>query len=120
MARGAPRPAHAPAAVPTVAVPAVGVGVRALDGPRAPPRRPAHRPSRGGMVSVAALGGARAHVAAHPPVQEPEGGRHDVPDVGQAQQHERDAQDRVEYRHHLARLRLRRDVPVPSCRDETD
>jgi hypothetical protein len=38
--------------------------------------------------------------------------RHDVPDVGEAQQHERDAKDGVEDGHHFAPVRLGGDVAV--------
>ncbi|GBP53906.1 hypothetical protein EVAR_96584_1 [Eumeta japonica] len=61
---------------------------------------------------------ARAHVAAGAPVQEAERRCQDVPDVGQAQQHQRNAHDRVQDRHHLAGLRLGCDVSVPCQQSE--
>jgi len=54
-----------------------------------------------------------AHEAAHAPVQESEALGHHVADVGQAQQHQRDARDGVQDGRHFAHLGFWRDVPVP-------
>lgn len=53
-----------------------------------------------------------ARVATHFPVEEPERVRHDVADVRQAQQHQRYADDGVEYGDDLAVQRFRSDVTV--------
>lgn len=45
-------------------------------------------------------------------VEEFEAVRQDVSDVGQAEKHQRNAHDRVQYGHHLALGRLGSDVPV--------
>lgn len=44
----------------------------------------------------------RAKVAAHAPVQEAERGGHHVADIREAEQHQGNAKNRVEYRHHFA------------------
>jgi hypothetical protein len=58
------------------------------------------------------LGFLGAKVAAHSPVEEPERGGHDVADVGQAEEHQGDAQDGVEDGDDLAPLGLGGDVAV--------
>ena len=57
-------------------------------------------------------------VAADPPVAEPEGVCHGVPDVGPADDRDRDAHDGVEYRHDLPHRRLGGNVPVTCGRFE--
>lgn len=57
-----------------------------------------------------------ARVTAHLPVEEPERVGHYVTDVGQAQQHQWYADDRVEYRGYFPVQGFRRDVPV-TCGD---
>ena len=54
-------------------------------------------------------------IAADPPVAEPEGVGHGVPDVGPADDGDGDTHDGVEYRHDLPHRGLGGDVPV-SCR----
>lgn len=53
-----------------------------------------------------------ARVTTHFPVEEPEGMRHNIADVGQAQQHQRYADDRVKYRHYFPVQRFRSDMTV--------
>jgi hypothetical protein len=53
-----------------------------------------------------------AHITAHSPVQEPEGLRHDVADVREAQEHHGNTQDGVEDRHYFAPLCLRSYVAI--------
>ena len=74
---------------------------RSIAGPHtsAPPRQPFLR-----------LPG--ADVATNSPVQEPEGLRHDVADVRQAQQHQGNPQDGVKDRHYFSPLCLGSDVPI--------
>lgn len=62
--------------------------------------------------SVRSFGFARADVAADFPVDEPERVCHHVAYVGQAQQHQRDAQDGIENSHHLAPVRFRSNMAV--------
>ena len=57
-------------------------------------------------------------VAADPPVAEPEGVRHGVPDVGPADDGDRDTHDGVEYRHDLPHRGLGGNVPVTCGRFE--
>ena len=58
------------------------------------------------------FGFACADVAANLPVEEAERVGHGVADVGQTQQHQRNAQNGVKDGHHFAPLRLRSNVPV--------
>lgn len=53
-----------------------------------------------------------ARVTTHFPVQEPERVRHDVADVRQAQEHQRYADNRVEYRHYFPVQRFRGDMAI--------
>ena len=63
--------------------------------------------------SSAFFGLLRAYVAAALPVDDFEGVRHALADVGETETHERDAQDGVQHRHHLAPVGLGGDVAVP-------
>ena len=76
------------------------------------PRLPDCAPDAPASPVEASLRPPGADVAAHFPVQETEALRHDVADVGEAEQHQGDPQDGVEDGDHLPPLRLRRDVPI--------
>ena len=61
-----------------------------------------------------------ADVATNSPVQEPEGLRHDVTDVRQAQQHQGNPQDGVKDRHYFSPLCLGSYVPITCKRQQLD